>query len=156
MPSCCTVLDYSIEPCCFLHFHRISFILWVFFFIIHGTGTLGSSHYILLMTSPPMCWNYVRREKKVAISAFFYFFLQHVRFSLLDLSVFPLKMAIFTENLSIFPVLFFFPPTPAGREILFLFFFPLTWEKDPCRDTSSIEYNKSCLRSNYWISCYCL
>ena len=69
-----------------------------------------------------MCWNYARREKKVAFSAYFYFFLRHAVFTLLDLSIFPVKMAIFTENLSIFPVLFFFPPTRASREILFLFF----------------------------------
>ncbi len=37
-------------------------------------SALGHSHYILRMTSPPMSWNCVRREKKVAISAFFLFF----------------------------------------------------------------------------------
>ncbi len=93
-----------------------------------------------------MCWNYVRREKKVAISAYFFnFFLRLAVFTLLDLSIFPLKKFIFTENLSICPVLFFFPPTSAGREILFLFFFPPTLRKNPCRDPSSVEYNESCL-----------
>ncbi len=59
------------------------------------------------------------RKKSRHVSFFFIFFLRHAGFTLLDLSIFPLKMAIFTENLSIFPVLFFFPLTPAGREILF-------------------------------------
>ncbi len=64
-------------------------------------------------------------EKKVTISVFF--FLRHAGFTLLDLSYFPLKMTNFTENLSIFPFLFFFPPTPAGQE----FSFPSDVEEKP-------------------------
>ena len=45
----------------------------------------------------------------------------------------------------------FFPPTPAGQEILFLFFSPPTWKKDPCRDPSSVEYNESCLIGFWFI-----
>ncbi len=89
------------------------------------------------------------KKKKWPSQLFFYFFLRHAGFTLLDLSVFPLKLAIFTENLSFFPVLFFFPPTPAGQEILFLFFFPPTWKKIPRRDPSSVEYNESCLIKSY-------
>ncbi len=40
------------------------------------------------------------------------------------MSFFPLNMAIFTENVSFFPCLFFFPPISAGQE-----FFPPTCKK---------------------------
>ncbi len=82
--------------------------------ILDSMMILGSSHYILQMTGPPMCWNYVHLS--------FFFFLRHAGFTSLNLNFFPLDVAIFTENVSIFPFLFFFPPTTASQEILFLFF----------------------------------
>ncbi len=50
------------------------------------------------MTSPPMSWNCVWREKKVAISAFFYFFLRYAEISSTYLSFSFSKKVIFTEN----------------------------------------------------------
>ena len=112
---------------------------------IFGVWHLGSSHYILRMTGPPMCWNYVWWEKKSSHLSFFSSDMQDSFY--LTCPFLLLKIAIFTENLSIFPFLFFFPPTLAGQEIFFFYFFPPTWEKSPCRDPSSIEYNASCLTS---------
>ena len=47
-----------------------------------------------------------------------FFFLRHAGFTSLDLTFFPLKMAIFTENLLIFPFLFNSWP----RSFIFIFF----------------------------------
>ena len=92
------------------------------------------------------------RKKKVAISAFFIFFLRHPEISSIYLSFFSQKNAIFTENnrlicqFSFFFFFFFcFPPTSASHEILFLFLFPPTWEKKPYRDPSYVEYSASAL-----------
>ena len=61
-------------------------------------------------------------------------------------------MAIFTENQSILPFLFFIPPTPAGQEIL-LFFSPSDMEEKLV--SGSVEYNESCLnralKGQFWI-----
>ncbi len=46
-----------------------------------------------------MSWNYVRREKEIATSSFFLYF--YAGLTSPDLSFFPLKMGISTENLSI-------------------------------------------------------
>ena len=43
---------------------------------VHLT-TLGHTHYILQLMSPPMSWNWVQQEKKSGNSALFYFLLRH-------------------------------------------------------------------------------
>ncbi len=106
---------------------------------------LRRSRYILQMTSPPMSWNHVRREKQSSHLRFFLFFPPTCRIYYSWVVLFFLKNVHFywkSVNFSFF--IFLSSDISWPRNFIYIFF-PPTCRENPCRDPSSVENNASCL-----------
>ncbi len=94
-------------------------------------NTLGHTHYILRLTSPQMCWNHSRQEKKMSFQLFFPLTCQGSRriFYLIDRISLKNSWNISNKN-----------KKPGLSIYFFIRFYLQQGSETPCRDPSTAEY----------------